>query len=42
MRTIWLEAIDEHGRELSAVGEVVSHHGDDHAEHAEPAAAPAH
>lgn len=28
MRTIWLEAVDEHGRELSAVGELVSHHGE--------------
>ncbi|MET0887823.1 MAG: hypothetical protein ABWX92_15395 [Mycetocola sp.] len=28
MRTIWLEAIDEHGRELSAIGELVSHHGE--------------
>jgi hypothetical protein len=28
MRTIWLEALDEHGRELSAVGELVSHHGE--------------
>jgi hypothetical protein len=27
MRTIWLDATDEHGRELSAVGELVSHHG---------------
>ncbi len=28
MRSIWLEAVDEHGRELSAVGELVSHHGE--------------
>jgi hypothetical protein len=28
MRKIWLEALDEHGRELSAVGELVSHHGE--------------
>ena len=28
MRTIWLDAVDEHGRELSAVGELVSHHGE--------------
>ena len=28
MRTIWLEAVDEHGRELSAVGQLVSHHGE--------------
>jgi hypothetical protein len=28
MRRIWLEAVDEHGRELSAVGELVSHHGE--------------
>ena len=28
MRAIWLDAIDEHGRELSAVGELVSHHGE--------------
>jgi hypothetical protein len=28
MRKIWLEAVDEHGRELSAVGELVSHHGE--------------
>ena len=28
MRKIWLEAIDEHGRALSAVGELVSHHGE--------------
>jgi hypothetical protein len=28
IRTIWLEAVDEHGRELSAVGELVSHHGE--------------
>ncbi len=28
MRTIWLEAVDEHGRELSAVGRMVSHHGE--------------
>ena len=28
MRTIWLEAVDEHGRELSAVGELISHHGE--------------
>jgi hypothetical protein len=27
MSRIWLEAVDEHGRELSAVGELVSHHG---------------
>ena len=28
MRKIWLEAVDEHGRELEAVGELVSHHGE--------------
>ena len=28
MRTIWLDAVDEHDRELSAVGELVSHHGE--------------
>jgi hypothetical protein len=28
MRTIWLDAVDEHGRALSAVGELVSHHGE--------------
>jgi len=28
IRTIWLEAVDEHGRELSAVGRLVSHHGE--------------
>jgi hypothetical protein len=28
MRKIWLEATDEHGRELSAVGELISHHGE--------------
>jgi hypothetical protein len=28
MRTIWLDAVDEHGRELSAVGKLVSHHGE--------------
>jgi hypothetical protein len=28
MRTIWLDAVDERGRELSAVGELVSHHGE--------------
>jgi hypothetical protein len=28
MRRIWLEAVDEHGRELSAVGDLVSHHGE--------------
>jgi hypothetical protein len=28
MRKILLEAVDEHGRELSAVGELVSHHGE--------------
>jgi hypothetical protein len=28
MRRIWLEAVDEHGRDLSAVGELVSHHGE--------------
>jgi hypothetical protein len=28
MRRITLEAIDEHGRELSAVGELVAHHGE--------------
>lgn len=28
MRTIWLEAVDEHGRELSATGTLVSHHGE--------------
>ncbi len=28
MRAIWLDAVDEHGRELSAVGELVSHHGE--------------
>ena len=28
MRKIWLDAVDEHGRELSAVGELVSHHGE--------------
>ena len=28
MRRIWLDAVDEHGRELSAVGELVSHHGE--------------
>lgn len=28
MRKIWLEATDEHGGELSAVGELLSHHGD--------------
>jgi hypothetical protein len=28
MRTIWLDAVDEHGRELSAVGELLSHHGE--------------
>jgi hypothetical protein len=27
MRNIWLDAVDEHGRELSAVGELISHHG---------------
>lgn len=28
MRTIWLEAVDEYGRELAATGELVSHHGE--------------
>jgi hypothetical protein len=28
MRTIWLDAVDEHDRKLSAVGELVSHHGE--------------
>ena len=28
MRRIWLEAADEHGREFSAVGELLSHHGE--------------
>jgi hypothetical protein len=28
MSKIWLEAVDEHGRELSAVGELISHHGE--------------
>ena len=28
MRKIWLEAVDEHGRELTAVGQLVSHHGE--------------
>jgi hypothetical protein len=28
MRTIWLDAVDEHGRELAAVGRLISHHGE--------------
>ena len=28
MRKIWLEATDEHDREVTAVGELVSHHGE--------------
>lgn len=28
MKRIWLEAVDEHGRELTATGELVSHHGE--------------
>jgi hypothetical protein len=28
MRKIWVEGTDEHGREFSAVGELVSHHGE--------------
>jgi hypothetical protein len=27
LRKIWLEAVDEHGREISAVGQIASHHG---------------
>lgn len=28
MRRIWLNAVDEHGRELTTVGQLVSHHGE--------------
>jgi hypothetical protein len=28
MNKIWLEAVDEHGREVNAYGELLSHHGD--------------
>ena len=28
MRTIWLDTVDEHGREFAAMGELVSHHGE--------------